>query len=348
MGNNQITPPYMSYPAAYNSWVIAVGALLKVNHGDTLYARPDMNYNSFIDVTAPGDSLRTTQWKTTDPNNHKRYGWFGMTSASTPVVSGVTALVRSRFPNKSNTEVMDIIRDSAVLFNGWENDFNHYGHGMVNAFYAVAPPVAPQNLTASPNPGPGYQYFVAQLSWTKNSEPDISRYEIYRKITNYGEVYQNWTYIGYTANTFYNDYDMPFTLGGNYTLYYKIKAKDTAGQLSPYSNTDTIENVTIIPKESSPGDSTSVLAPLTFELKNNYPNPFNASTIIQFSIPEDSKVELSIYDINGKEVTTLVNDWRAKGNHFVHYIADELPSGIYFYRLKAGHFTSVKRMLLIK
>jgi thermitase len=147
MGNNQTPPPYTSYPAAYNNWVIAVGALLKVNHGDTLYARPDMNYGSFIDVTAPGDSLRTTQWKTTDPNNHTRYSWFGATSASTPVVSGVTALIRSIFPYKSNTEVMDIIRNSAILFTGWENDFNHYGHGMVDIFQSILLGYSQQNQT---------------------------------------------------------------------------------------------------------------------------------------------------------------------------------------------------------
>lgn len=144
-----------------------------------------MNFGPFIDVTAPGDSLRTTQWKTTDPNNHTRYAWFGMTSAAAPVVSGVTSLVRARFPNKSTTEVMDIVRNSAVLFNGWENDFDHYGHGMVNAYYAVAPPAAPTNLTSylDSNPPCGSCHnteYSVNLDWDDNTEPDLSHYIIYR------------------------------------------------------------------------------------------------------------------------------------------------------------------------
>lgn len=224
MGNkNPNDPPYTAYPAAYNNWVIAVGALLKVNHGDTLYARPDMNYGSFIDVTAPGDSIFTTQWKISNPTNHESFAYFGMTSAAAPIVTGVTALIRSRFPNIKNNEVMDIVSQSAVLFKEWENDFNHYGYGMVNAFFAVAPPAAPQNL---------YVDFAIRnhptVHWDANAEPDLKGYHVYRMISPpYQQERLTSTPI---ADTFFVDEEL--VQGEQFQAHYWTKAVDFTDQLS--------------------------------------------------------------------------------------------------------------------
>ncbi len=92
---------------------------------------------------------------------------------------------------------------------------------------------------------------------------------------------------------------------------------------------------------------------LTFELLSNYPNPFNPSTTISYSIPTESKVELTIYNIKGQKVKTLTNDKFDKGKHSVIWDGDDdsgksVSSGIYFYKLKSGKESSVKRMLLLK
>ena len=88
--------------------------------------------------------------------------------------------------------------------------------------------------------------------------------------------------------------------------------------------------------------------PYKFELAQNYPNPFNPSTTIKFSIPSESHVILKIYDMLGREVRTLLNEEKAPGNYSVNFIAGNLPSGVYLYKLTAGNYTDVKKLILIK
>jgi hypothetical protein len=85
-----------------------------------------------------------------------------------------------------------------------------------------------------------------------------------------------------------------------------------------------------------------------FVLSQNYPNPFNPSTIIHYEIPDDGPVALIIFDGLGKEVKTLVNQYQSKGRYDINFNAINLPSGIYFYQLKANSFISTKKMLLLK
>lgn len=92
----------------------------------------------------------------------------------------------------------------------------------------------------------------------------------------------------------------------------------------------------------------SVQQPNTFRLNQNYPNPFNPSTTIAFDVAKESKVKLTVYNVIGQEVTTLVNDVRPVGEYKITWNASNLASGVYFYRLEAGGFVMTKKMLLIK
>ncbi|MCK9426703.1 MAG: NF038122 family metalloprotease [Ignavibacteriaceae bacterium] len=96
--------------------------------------------------------------------------------------------------------------------------------------------------------------------------------------------------------------------------------------------------------------TTEQLSPTSFALFNNYPNPFNPSTVISYQIPENSFVILKVYDVLGKEVSTLVNEYQTAGikNVTLDLMEKELGSGIYFYQLKAGNFNQTKKMLLLK
>ncbi|HTR99480.1 MAG TPA: T9SS type A sorting domain-containing protein, partial [Bacteroidota bacterium] len=85
-----------------------------------------------------------------------------------------------------------------------------------------------------------------------------------------------------------------------------------------------------------------------YRLEQNYPNPFNPSTKIEFAVPAQTKVELKVYNILGQEVTTLVNEVLAAGNHAVTFDASRLATGVYLYRITAGQFVSTKKMLLLK
>jgi hypothetical protein len=79
-----------------------------------------------------------------------------------------------------------------------------------------------------------------------------------------------------------------------------------------------------------------------------YPNPFNPITKIKFSLPEDSYVEIKVYDVLGREIETLLSEHRKAGYHEITFDASNLPSGVYFYRIKAGKFADVKKMILMK
>lgn len=88
--------------------------------------------------------------------------------------------------------------------------------------------------------------------------------------------------------------------------------------------------------------------PSSFNLSQNFPNPFNPSTNINFSIPKSGLVTLKIYDMVGREVSTLVNEFKSAGNYIVGFSGANLTSGTYFYRLESDNFVETKKMLLIK
>ncbi len=88
--------------------------------------------------------------------------------------------------------------------------------------------------------------------------------------------------------------------------------------------------------------------PKYYSLSNNYPNPFNPSTKIEYKIPESGQVLLKIYDMLGREVATLVNEEKPAGSYNITFNASKLPSGVYYYRLASENFIETKKMILIK
>lgn len=88
--------------------------------------------------------------------------------------------------------------------------------------------------------------------------------------------------------------------------------------------------------------------PDQFRLYQNYPNPFNPNTTISFAIPADGVVTLKIFNSLGEEVKTIAQNYFAKGNHSLNFDGADLPSGIYFYRINAGKYSAVKKMILLK
>ena len=88
--------------------------------------------------------------------------------------------------------------------------------------------------------------------------------------------------------------------------------------------------------------------PKDFYLYQNFPNPFNPSTQIRFDLAKSGLVTLNVYDITGKKITELVNENMSAGKHSVEFNASNLSSGIYFYRISAPGFTSIRKMILVK
>jgi hypothetical protein len=87
---------------------------------------------------------------------------------------------------------------------------------------------------------------------------------------------------------------------------------------------------------------------LSFNISQNFPNPFNPVTKINYELPKDTKVKLVIYDILGREIKTLVNEIKQSGKYTVEFNGSNLASGVYFYRIQAGDYIAVKRMVLVK
>jgi hypothetical protein len=88
--------------------------------------------------------------------------------------------------------------------------------------------------------------------------------------------------------------------------------------------------------------------PQNYSLTQNYPNPFNPSTVISYSIPSASNVKLIIYNTLGQTIKTLESGYNPAGSHSINFNASDLPSGIYFYKLEAGKYSQIKKMILLK
>ena len=127
-------------------------------------------------------------------------------------------------------------------------------------------------------------------------------------------------------NTFSNYVNLTFTISKNDWPYWVF---DTTLYIVPTA----IEQIDV---------------PLSFELEQNFPNPFNLATTINWHIAENSKVTLKVLDIVGRTVATLVNEQRQSGNYETQFNAATLPKGIYFYQLKAGENMQTKKMILLE
>ncbi|MFQ5640549.1 MAG: T9SS type A sorting domain-containing protein [bacterium] len=88
--------------------------------------------------------------------------------------------------------------------------------------------------------------------------------------------------------------------------------------------------------------------PDAFRLQQNYPNPFNPATTFAFTIPKAAKVQLTVFDLLGREVARVVDERLPAGSHSIQWQAGDLPSGAYYYKLTAGEFTNAKKLILLK
>ena len=147
-----------------------------------------------------------------------------------------------------------------------------------------------------------------------------------------------------------------------FEFYYRIQAKDK-GVIPHYAYMpDTgyykviCKNIIITKIDTSNygGKGTFNILPHEFALSRNYPNPFNPETIISYQLPVNSKVSLKVYDVLGNEVAVLVNEEKPVGKYQVNFNAQQttnnqqLPSGVYFYQLRAGQFVQTKKFVLLK
>ena len=157
--------------------------------------------------------------------------------------------------------------------------------------------------------------------------------------------------VNYNANNLlpYNSiqYSVNTNGIGNRTVILMLDIEDNFNAV--YSITSKFSDAEILPKairkEVGLGENFNVTE---YDLFQNYPNPFNPSTTIRYQIPEDGMVRLKVYDILGREVKTLVNNFKTKGRYEVTFDASSLASGLYIYEINSGSYKASKKMTLIK
>jgi hypothetical protein len=228
------------------------------------------------------------------------------------------------------------------------------------------PPSKPQNLKVTPLfVTPDISYYP-KLNWEQNLEPNFinnGTYKIYRGLSsncNIEPQQNNYVYIGYANGntTEYIDYSMLLYTGSSgedncptvqQNVFYKISA-NLNNMESVKAENSLIQGYFIQCVEDPSGDKITLNSelPKSFKLKQNYPNPFNPVTNIKYDLAKDIFVTIKIYDILGREIMALVNEFKKAGSYIVSFNGSECASGIYFYRIQAGNFVRVKRMVLIK
>jgi hypothetical protein len=171
-----------------------------------------------------------------------------------------------------------------------------------------------------------------ELRWTTATEVNNFGFEIERAYLLNDNT--TWKKIGFirgngTCNS-PKSYSFTESISTNAKTLYRLKQLDNNGAFK-YSST--IEVGSVI---------------LKYDLSQNYPNPFNPSTLITYSIPISSNVIVKVYNVLGKLITTLVNENQEAGIYKVNFDAKSLSNGIYFYKIQAGSYTAVKKMLLLK
>jgi len=190
--------------------------------------------------------------------------------------------------------------------------------------------IPPPDPATDPDPEDGAidVSYETDLSWTNGANTNLI--DLY-----FGNV--NPPPLILENNAPIETYD-PGTLDYEETYYWKIVCKNDGG-----SSTAEIWSFTTEIEVSSDGSIPSVTT-----LIGNFPNPFNPSTTISYQLAKSSLVELSIFNLKGRLIKTLVNEFKDKGQHSIIWNAEEFSSGIYFYQLKTSENNLMKTMLLIK
>jgi len=152
-----------------------------------------------------------------------------------------------------------------------------------------------------------------------------------------------------TAASSWTEFNLPiyYTPGSpdpdNVLIYFSVA--DTAGGTSTMGSEAYVDYIDLTAPSSV--EQLNGL-PVDFSLSQNYPNPFNPSTKIEYTLPEQSFVELKVYDILGNEVAQLVNEEQSAGTYRADFIANNLSSGFYVAQIRAGNFTKTIKMTLMK
>jgi hypothetical protein len=252
----------------------------------------------------------------------------------------------------TDTTTSPIVRDSTLTdttraLSGLTNSTNYwwrvkaknqFGWGAFSVYFkfttVIAPPAAP-NLISPPNNALGI-IPTPMLVWSNAATATTYRVQVSTDST-FGT-----TQFDTTTTTSLDSIQVPSgRLSNNVKYFWHVRGINIGGN-GPYSTIFNFTTSLVGVLHNSNG------IPLVFKLYHNYPNPFNPASTIKFDVPIASDVKMIVYNTLGQEVSTLVNAHLGAGAYSVSWDASNFPSGVYFYKITAGNFTDIQKMVLVK
>ncbi len=346
MGNEAGTSwHFLTTPADADS-IISVGAVN--NNG---------NYASFSSVgptsdgrTKPDIVSHGVGTYCAIPSNSSYSGSFQGTSLATPLAAGVAAMILSAHPELTPVQVRDALRNTA---SNASSPNNTIGWGIIDAYKAILY----NGMVISTDP---------EILMTTDSNYSISMY-----VVSHANVYKDSVALYYSIDngkTFSSvamtetEVVDSTTSSGKYTaivpgikvstnILFYVQAKDNSApaRKSPYGAPTILYDAKTGTTNIDPHQMPPAI-PSSFVLEQNFPNPFNPSTRIEYKLPSSELVTLKLYDVLGRKITTLVSEPKSAGEYtyILNAATLNLSSGVYLYQLRAGKFVQTKKMVLIK
>ena len=340
MGNEaQNAWHYLTAPADADS-IIAVGAV-----------SPNGFYASFSSVGPTSDgrikpdvSTQGVSVSAAVPGKLLYTGSFSGTSAATPLAAGVAAMLLSAHPELTPVQVRNALRTTASRSSS-PND--SIGWGIINAYEALLS----TGLVIGTDP---------EVTVTTESTYAIGMYAVSKSSikkdfvklfysTDNGATFDSLQMIlsdTTDAATFSGKYSavIPGVSSGTEVRFFVRAADASTTRTSPFTAPaqlySTTQGLTSIKKDPP--------LPVAFALKQNFPNPFNPTTTIEYDLPAASYVTLKVFDLLGREIATLVNGIQQARTYIIPFNASSLSTGVYFYRLHTPTFSQTKKMVLVR
>lgn len=314
----------MKYPGAYSRVVNVAGT------NDRDMKAWYSNYGNHIDISAPGGETTGSANRGVLSTDINGYRFLQGTSMAAPHVSGVLGLMASHFPDQTNSQLIQRMYDTVDPIDGINPLYEgKLGVGRLNAYNALvteSPPARP--ILSFPQSNEEDIQLTEDFFWRNAPMTDSYELQVSTKPT-----------FGFSGLVV----DVAGLLEPSYTVsnlqleteyYWRVRGLNQYGH-SRWSQVRQFKTVDREPPELP-------------QLSQNFPNPFNPVTTIEFGLPEDAFVTLDVYNVTGQRVATLISEQRDIGWHFVTFDGTNLASGVYIYRLRANDRQVIRKMLLVK
>ncbi len=300
---------------------------------------------SSLDGAEPGGSniVEYSLWRRIHESPRNRMTWVGelMKLSSDSLPPGEWDFIQTipAIGNKTYNVVAPTLADSNHVHGMHWSTFAVIAHTANPLTYFVSEPDSGYSLDNLIPQAPTELLAIARdnvidLSWKMVPDEDFNYYAIYRGIHGGFDPAVLQPYA-VTVDTFFTDE----ILEPNTNYYYRISAFDFSGNEGKFS--EEVSAIIVGINDDAP-------IPETYSLFQNFPNPYNPSTIIQYTLPNDQHVKLEVYDLLGKKIATLVDISQEAGTYSVTFDASQLPSGVYLYKLQAGSYNEIRKMILMR